>query len=199
MILGKHTLNETRDLLAVADYRFKETGKAYDALLANPPPGGASATVLVPGTDLPSITADWQALSAKWAADRVDIRNTLVQKGLMAIGVPADVLATETEYKRILDDIQFQENVKGSLQDITKRIETASGKQILYPSQPGQNSTDVDISLFGSLDNATKKMDAAADASAEAAKKAVTSSTGMIIGGTIIGTVLLLGAAKHYL
>lgn len=169
-ILGKHTLDETRDLLAVADYRFSETGKAYDALQSKPA----------------DIVTDWTALSSKWAKDRVSFRNRLLVAAANNLLLPASAIATEDVWRDILAYVQFQENVKGSLQDITRRIEQASGKQIRYENQPGQNSPDVDIALFKDLDNKTKELDAAANAAGGGIKDAATSKWGlMAIGGVI--------------
>lgn len=187
MIFGKHTLDETRDLLAVADYRFKETGKAYDALAVKPD----------------DLTHDWKALTDKWSVDRKDIATKLTDKALAVylhgVPMPASTIATEDEYKRVLDYVQFQENVKGSLQDITHRIEQLSGKQILYPNQPSQTSEDVDIDLFKKLDNTTRNLDAAADAAKKGAKDAAFSNWGLIIGATIGATLVGSHLLKRYI
>lgn len=182
-IFGKHTLDETRDLLAVADYRFKETGKAYDALAVKPD----------------DITADWTALSAKWAKDRKLIAELLIVDAVKGFPLPSSAVATEDEWKKTLDYIQYQELVKGSLQDITKRIETASGAKILYPNQPAPNSTqDVDIDLFKDLDKKTRDLDAAANAAKEGAKDAAFSNWGLMIGGTILVTLVGTQLIKRY-
>lgn len=182
-IFGKHTLDETRDLLAVADYRFKETGKAYDALATKPE----------------DLQHDWQALSDKWAKDRVHFRNQLLVAAGNNLYLPASAIATEDTYKAILDYIQFQENVKGSLQDITYRIGQLSGKPIMYEHQPGQTTTDIDINLFKELDKKTKEIDAAADAAKRGAKDAAFSNLGLIIGGTIVATLVGTQILKRYL
>ena len=106
VILGKHTLNETRDLLAVADYRFKETGKAFDELKDKP-------------VDL---TNDWLPTLAKWNLARVDIVSELRKKAALGLTTPSDLIATEPEWLRVLGFVQGQELVKGSLQDVTNRI-----------------------------------------------------------------------------
>lgn len=192
MIFGKHTLDETRDLLATADYRFTETGKAYDALIKNSNGGVAVASdsTLVP---------DWTALSAKWGADRKDIANQLVATALRSFPLPSSAVPTEIEWKRILGYIQFQENVKGSLQDVTKRIETASGKAIMYPDQPRPGAdTDVDTALFKTLDQTTRNMDAAADAAKKKAGEVATSNWGLLIGGTVLVTLIGTQVMKRY-
>ncbi len=184
MILGKRTLDETRDYLAVADYRFKETGKAYDALL-EPKPA--------------DIKADWDALRAKWTVARKQIADGLTERAVKGFPMPSDVIATQDQWNQIEGFIQNQELVHGSLQDVTRRIEKVSGKQILYPNQPSQNSADVDIELFKKLDTTTKDLDAAADRAKEEAKNAATSNTGLIIGGSILVTLVGISLAKRYI
>lgn len=183
MIFGKHTLDESRDLLAVADYRFRETGKAYDALPTKPE----------------DLQRDWQALSEKWAKDRVHFRNQLLVAAGNNLYLPASAIATEDTYKAILNYVQFQENVKGSLQEITRRIEQLRGKPILYENQPGQTTSDVDIELFKELDKKTKEIDAAADAAKKGAKDAALSNWGLLIGGTVVATLVGTQILKRYL
>lgn len=182
-IFGKHTLDETRDLLAVADYRFKETSKAYDALATKPE----------------DLQHDWQILNEKWGKDRVRFRNLLLAAAVNNPFLPASAIATEDIYKQILDYIQFQENVKGSLQDVTYRIGQLSGKPIMYEHQPGQTTTDIDIDLFKDLDKKTKEIDAAADAAKRGAKDAALSNWGLLIGGTVVATLVGTQILKRYL
>lgn len=182
-IFGKHTLDETRDLLAVADYRFKETGKAYDALATKPE----------------DLVQDWASLSEKWAKDRVHFRNQLLIAAGNNLLLPASAISTEDVYKAILAYIQFQENVRGSLQDITDRIGKLRGAPIMYEKQPGQTTTDVDIELFKDLDKKTKEIDAAADAARKGAKDAAFSNAGLMIGGTVVATLVGIQLLKRYL
>lgn len=175
MIFGKHTLDETRDLLAIADYRFKETGKAYDALTLKP-------------VDLEH---DWTVLKDKWEKDRKNIANLLTVQAVRGFPLPSSAIDTENEWKRILDYIQFQENVKGSLQDVTARIGKLRNSPIMYEKQPSPKSTqDVDSELFKELDQATRNLDAAADSAKKGAKEAAFSNLGLIIGGTILVTIV---------
>jgi 3-methyladenine DNA glycosylase/8-oxoguanine DNA glycosylase len=182
-ILGKHTLAETRDYLAVANYRFSETGKAYDALTTKPD----------------DITKDWETLKARWSVDSDDIANTMRKKAWQSFPSPSSIINTEDEFQRIAKYIQFQENVTGSLQDITKRIETLRGSIIPYSNQPKQDSADFDSAAFKSLDATTKQIDAAYDKAKAEAGKALTSNTGLLIGGSILATLLGIGAVKRYL
>jgi len=183
MILGKHTLAETRDYLEVADYRFKETGRAYDALATKPP----------------ALTEQWQKLQAQWAVIRKEIVDSLTRKAIASWSVPSTILATEPEFQRIAAILDSSAWEGGSLRNVTKQIEDLRGTKILYENQPSQNSPDYDAGLFQKLDATTRATDAAAEKAKEAAKNAATSNTGLLVGGTIIGTLALLGLAKRYL
>jgi len=190
MILGKHVLDETRDLLAVADYRFKETAKAFVDMQFSP----------VNENIRTGIGADWKILSEKWSVARKEIVAALILKtALYPFAVPASMIPTEEQWIAIQSFIWGQENVKGSLQDITKRIEVATGKKILYPNQPRGTSGDIDLALLAVLDEKIRVMEEAAKAAKEGAGKAATSNTGLIIGVAIVGTVVAVGAVKHYL
>lgn len=180
MILGKHTLDETRDELAKADYRFKEVGKAFDALI-NPPE---------------DIINDWKAILAKWMIARKEIvRDLVLRAALFPSAGRADLIPTEDQYVRILGFTQFQENVKGSLQDVTNRIGKFRGKIIGFENQPKNTAgPDVDLELFKDLDAKTKEMDKAAEAAKKAAGEAASSNTAMVIGGTLLAAA----AAKIY-
>jgi len=189
MILsGLHTLDETRELLAVADYRFAETEKAINEALEK--------KQLTPDND---ITKDWILLIAKWKAAREEISSALRNKGLMAPLAPASIIATEAEWKRILGFVQYQENEKGSLQDIYHRLYNVTGKQVDFSKQPAQVAVDLDMRVLKTADTGIKKGEAASAAVKKEAGEIITSNTGLIIGGTILGTLAVVTAAKIYL
>lgn len=176
MILGSHTLDETRDLLATADYRFKETGKAYDALATKPE----------------DITQDWQKLSEQWSKDRKQIAGRLTFLAATGFPLPSSAIRTEPEWKQILDYVQYQENRKGSLQDITNRISKLRGAPILYENQPkGEATGDLDLELFKELDQTTRNLDAAADAARGGAVDAVTSNFGLTLIGAVVAALTI--------
>jgi len=183
MILGKRTLDETRDLLAVADYRFSETGKAYNALKVKPQ----------------DITNDWIILSDKWKKDSREIAGNLVLAQAKWFPITAANIPTDDDYQRIIKYVQYQEQDPKSLQGITRRIERVSGQPILYPKQPKQVLTDVDLDLFKKLDASTKAAEAAAEEAKKKAGETAKNNWPWIVGGTIVGTVGLMVAAKVYL
>jgi len=178
MILGKHTVNEARDYLAVADYRFKETKRRYD-LIKNKP------------VDLIN---DVGILYPKWANDREDIASDLRNKVWMYWQLSPDQINAEDEFNRIKNYIQYQELNPKSLQGITIRIDKLLGNTTLYPDQPRQDSKDVDQELFLELDNTIKQGEAAAKSVKSGIIDAATSPTGLIL----IGAVGVVVAAKIY-
>ena len=173
-ILGKHTINEARDLLAVADYRFKETFRAFDALTIKPA----------------DLTTDVGNLARKWRDERLTIAADLLALTLKSFPVPADLVSADDDYNKILSFIHGGEWTKGTLQDITHRIEKLSGKQILYPNQPKQNSSDVDIEIFKDLDSAIKQGEAASAAASKKVGEIAENKWPWIIGGTIAATLV---------
>lgn len=184
---GHHSLAETRDLLAVADYRFEEVEKALRENRFRPTDAAASAAV----------EADWAKLSAAWDVARKEIARNLTLK-LFAVPFVdpfvygPEYIPTEDEWVRTLSFVEGQELVRGSLQDITLRLERLLGRKILFEGQPGQNAPDVDIELFQDLDAGIKEGEAMASRAKEAVKRAVTSPTGLAIGSTLLAAGGLL-------
>lgn len=177
LIAGRHTLAETRDLLAVADYRFREVREAMEESRARP---------LAPATRA-DLEADWARLSASWEQARREVARNLTLKGVAyPVIFTADMIPTEDEWVRVLSFVQGQELVKGSLQDITRRLERALGRQILFKDQPAQTTVDIDLDLFRALDTEIKAGEEAAKRAAETAKSAALSPTGLAIGGTLL-------------
>lgn len=184
-ILGRHTVNEARDLLAAADYRFRETFKAFDALKDKPA----------------DLTTDVGNLARTWKSERVNIildltkLTTTAQLAAGMIPVSADIIPAEDDYQKILSFVQYGENTKGSLQDVTHRIEKLSGKQILYPNQPKQDSPDLDLETYKDLDSAIKQGEDAASKGVDKLEKVAENKWPWIIGGTVAATLV----GMHYL
>ena len=181
---GRHTLAETRDLLAVADYRFREVAAALQESRLRPTDSATRA----------DLDADWARLSASWATARQQVAKNLILKGAaFPIFLPDDMIPTEDEWVRVLSFVQGQELMRGSLQDITRRVERILGRQVLFENQPAQGSADVDLALFQTLDAEIRAGEVAAERVAASAKRAAFSPTGLALGGTLltIGGVVL--------
>jgi hypothetical protein len=186
---GHHSLAETRDLLAVADYRFKQVAHAMEE----------SRTRAFEPSDRTAFEADWTRLSSRWASARKEIARALILKAAaFPIFVSADRIPTEDEWVRTLSFVQGQELVRGSLQDITSRLETILGRKILFEGQPGQNAPDVDLDLFKDLDAQIRAGEAAARSAKEAADRAtvqaILSPTGialLAVGGGVLAFTFL--------
>jgi hypothetical protein len=102
----------------------------------------------------------------------------------------ADNIPAEDEYVKALSYVEGGEYTKGSLQDITRRIEKLQNKPITYPAQPSQQTTDTDLSIYKDLDGAIKKGEKAVD---------FATSTSTIIGVSIVGTLVGMAVVKSYL
>ena len=181
---GHHSLAETRDLLAVADYRFRAVRAAMEESQTKPAAPAARA----------ALDADWALLSASWSKARGEIARNLTLKGAaFPVIFTADMIPTEDEWVRTLGFVQGQELVRGSLQDVTSRLEPILGRQILFENQPAQNAADLDLSLFKELDTEIRAGEDAAKRASAAAKEAAFSPTGLAIGGTLatIGGAIL--------
>ena len=172
-IAGKHTVTETRDLLSVADYRFRETFKAFDALQEKPA----------------DLTTDVGNLARKWQKERGEIIADLVKKVALSFPTPPQLILAEDDYSKVLSFVQYGETTKGSLQDITYRIEQLQGKKILYENQPSQTEQDFDLSIYKDLDSAIKQGESAASAASKKAGEIATSNWPLIIGGTVLATL----------
>ena len=174
---GHHTIAETRDLLNVVDYRFDEVeGRLKE-----------SRGRAVDPTELIALEADWLRLTTAWADARSGIkRNLILKRAAAPIFLGAEYVPSEDEWKRALAFVEGQELVKGSLQDITLRLERILGRKILFEHQPGQDAPDVDIAFYQDLDKEIRDGEAAAAKVADKAKEAVTSPTGLAIGGSLL-------------
>jgi len=177
-ILGRHTVTETRQLLAVADYRFRETFKAFEALSEKPD----------------YLSKQVGELARKWRDNRIEIIAKLVATVAAGFPVPPALLPAESEYNQVLAFVQYGENTIGSLQDITKKVEILSGKPIEYKNQPSQESTDFDVEIYKDLDSAIRQGEVAASKAAkkaaETADDLATSKWPLIIGATAIVSVV---------
>lgn len=187
MILGKHTLDETRDLLAVVDYRFREVEKAIIEAL--------TSKVLTADND---IYKDWIILKDKWKIAREEIVSDLRKKALLSPISPPNIIATEDVWIKTISFVQYQELVKGSLQDIYNRLGKLTGHRIDFSKQPAQATQDVDLMLFKELDTDIKQMEAAASAAKKATGEALTSNTAFMVMGSIVGVGLAAVAVKSY-
>lgn len=183
---GHHSLAETRDLLAVVDYRFREIADAITE----------SRSRTVDPAVRASLDTDWQSLNSRWTAARTAIaRNLLLKRLAFPIWFTADMVPTEDEWTRTLSYVEGQELMKGSLQDITLRLERILGRKILFEHQPGQTTTDIDLDLFKDLDAGIRAGEDTARRAAEATRQAVTSPLGLAIGTTLLtvgGAVIAL-------
>jgi hypothetical protein len=197
MILGKHTLTETRDLIKVVEYRYQQTDKAvaeavekvHKAQAEHQPYDEAAAT---------DLDYDWKKLAQRWDKERDEVSNQLRMKAIALFGVPADLMVTEEEWARVIPYVQESGWTKGSWMDIVSRLKKL-GVSPDYSNDPKQTTKDWDLDALRNLDAAIQVTEGAASKAKEAAKNAATSKTGIIVGAAVIGTVAGVVALKHYL
>ena len=174
---GHHTLAETRDLMNVVDYRFDEVLDRLKESRERP----------VDAATLAALEADWLRLTTAWGDARSELSRNLTLKRIAApIYLGAQYIASEDEWKRALAFVEGQEFTKGSLQDITLRLERILGRKILFEYQPSQDAPDVDIAFYQALDKEIREGEEAAAKVADKAKEIVTSPTGLAIGGSLL-------------
>lgn len=188
MILNKHTLDETRQLIKLVVYRFEQTEKAVSQALAkiqkakeeNRPIDEKAAT---------DLDWDWAQLKKKWETAKSEVESELHKKAFTLLTVPANLIACESEYQRVLAFMQDSGWTKGTWLNIKSRLETL-GCPISLNDDPELSTYDADLGLLKSLEAAKKNIENAESAASEAAHRAVTSKTGMIIGGAVLGSLV---------
>lgn len=196
MILGKHSLQESRDLLARTDYRFKQTQNAFSDLnkkIISDHAAGKEADY----DALNSVALDWAALLAVWQVDRKKFADQLLTIALsnpVNIAVSPNAIEAESVWTPLsLYLTPVDDFAKGTLPDIVRRIRTF-GVTVDFSKDPPIGETDVDFALFKVLDTVTDKMEEGANAAAKAAGNVASSHVGTIVAlgvGALVGTVVL--------
>lgn len=179
-VLGQHTIAETRDLMKVVDYRFKEVDKAFNQI--------SSEWKATHPDEYRLLSMDWTAEKKHWMdeSDSVALKLTVINSTTV---VPADTIPAENEYKRILGFVEYGaasgvERRPGDLRDCQTRIEKALGKQIDLSGRPNMESNDTDINAIKKLDASIKAGEAAAASAKKGTWDAATSKQGlMFLGG----------------
>lgn len=182
MILGRHTVAETKDLIAIYDYKFGQMAKAMDST-ANKPQ---------------DIVDDWNSLKGKWAVERKASVQDLLTLALGNPLVSNAYIPSENIWKRVYDYIDGSNAfTKGSFLELQDRFSKLTGHGIDYSAQPTIKSDDPDDALFGKLSSATRGMDAAADAAKKKAGEVASSNTTLLVGGAVIGTLAVIAAIRY--
>lgn len=196
-VLGKHTMQETRELISVIEYRYQQTDKAVaiavekvrKAIAEKQPYDEKAAT---------DLDYDWSKLAKRWDKERDEVASSLRMKAISLMTVPANLIATEEEWQRVLPYVQADGWTKGTWLDIRDRLRKL-GVEIDLKDEPRQGAKDWDIESLRTLDTAIQGVEGAAAQAKTAAKNAVTSKTGITIGLGIAGALAAAIAIKHYL
>lgn len=181
-VLGQHTIAETRDLMKVVDYRFKEVEKGFQRISEQYKQDHADEYRL--------LASDWTAEKKRWedTADVVSAKLTIMNATNPA--TPATWIVSEPEYKRILGFVEYGESSGVErparpidLRGIQDRIEKILNAPIDLSKRPDMTASDVDIAAIKKLDASIKAGEAAAAKAKAAAADAAKSNTGLLILG----------------
>lgn len=170
-ILGKHSLEETKDLLAHTDFRFLQTEKAWNALAQRAIELRRQGRTLNEAA-FAALGNDWGKLLPKWKSDSKRFAERLVSIGRMyPLNSPATV-ATEDVWAELVLYLRPEPDdwVEGTLPDIMRRIE-AMGTPIDLSNEARADTRDFDFELLGDVNAVTRQMEAAAAATAAAVKQ----------------------------
>lgn len=160
-IFGKHSLGETRDLLAHTNFRFDQTEKALQALIQRSVEERRQGRPINEAA-LGAIGNDWGALLPKWKSDSRRFAQRLVSIArYFPLNSPATI-ATEDVWKELVLYLRPEPNdfAKGTLPDIMRRIE-AMGQPIDLSNEPREDARDFDYEVLGDVTAVTRQLEAA--------------------------------------
>lgn len=191
-VLGKHTMQETRDLMATIEFRIKKNQEVMDKIPASP--------------DKTALDRDWQAFLARWAINRDEVADKLLVLRIGQPVAPASVIVAEKEFEQIRITAEFgpdRVSRTNNFMSIMIRAEQLSGITFSEKEAPAPEGFDPDLAAFKKVDSAIKSGEQAAAEAKAAAAKAAKSNMGMlIVGGIAAGAALFVGGvviSKVYL
>ncbi len=169
-IAGRHTMEETRQLIAAKDALIQQIQSAFTK----------SGWV---GADAEDWRADWYDFNQRWIRMKKDVNYEFTKASIMSPGIPASVVPTEDEWQLVLKACNASGTglyTDGDLPDMQHRLEKVVGPFVDGSKIPKQDGWDADLAGYKQADNATKEI-----------KTAATSNTARNIG---LGVALALGA-----
>ena len=182
-VAGRHTVAETRQLMAVVDYRFRETEKAIEAMKAR----GLPANI----DERTALLTDWTRALAAWRNARPRLVLSLKVKNAATV-LPSSFVPSEDEWLETLAFVEGQELRRGSLQDVVRRVERATGQRILFAEQPSQNASDPDLAVYRELDREIRAGEGGAKSAGDAIGEFVAKHPFLVIGGAVAISLLVL-------
>ncbi len=184
-IFGKQTIDETRHLMRVVEFRAERTN-----LLMN------SGMPFSPGNL--ALIKDWNTWQERWEAAREKVLSKLLGRKLAQPLVSDALLEAQEEFDMVQRAIGSPHDVI-ALSPIIQRFEIATGKKFDSEGQPMPEGFDPDHIAYKKVDEKIKEGEAAAKAGAAVVKDAAKSNIGLIVLG---GAALVVGGvvvAKVYL
>jgi hypothetical protein len=184
-IFGKQTIDETRHLMRVVEFRVKRAKELGESGM---PFSAANATII----------KDWNTWQERWDAAREKVLNNLLMKKLSQPLVSDALLEAQAEFDMVQKAIGSPHEVI-ALSPIITRFEVATGKKFDSEGQPIPVGFDPDHAAYKKVDDSIKAGEAAAKAAADGAKNAAKSNTGIIVLGAVGIVAVTVVAAKVYL
>ncbi len=186
-ILGKHTIAETRDLIAATDYRVMQMDRTIEAVRTKRPVGPYTA-------EETSLENDYGAFKERWAKCKGDALFDLRMLSISNPLAPEDMQSAEAIYKRVDDCVRVTNPRLVTIQQRIDSLAVARGVTPIDLSKMGSFFQSGDVDFDG-----LKKIDAGIKAGEDAASKTVKSNTALYVAGGAIGALVLIGAVKVYL
>jgi len=190
MFLEKHTVHETRDLIAAIEYRVQRYNTEYEKLKGVPYVWRQNNPGLAADLD-----ADWTAIKTKWKEDSDKTLRYLTYLVVTNPIMGADRIAAEEQWKLTLAFVEgptASPTIKGTLRNCYARIEQALGKAVdVDTGRPSQDAPDFDMSRLKELDAFIKKYEQTRDAAADKAGNFLTSPKGLLLIAGGVGAVIL--------
>jgi hypothetical protein len=161
-ILGKHSLGETRDLLAKTTFRFWKAESALNALIAHAIDLRDKGTP-INADALGEIANDWGVLFPKWKADEKRFTSKLDRLTLLYPLNSDATISAEDVWSELVLYLRPEPNdfVKGTLPDIIRRIE-AMGQPVDLSGEPQGTATDFDFDALKKSTVVTKAIETTA-------------------------------------
>jgi hypothetical protein len=183
-IFGKQTIDETRHLMKVVEFRAERA-----TALSNQMPFSPANVAVI---------KDWNTWTERWEAAREKVLNNLLVKKLGQPLVSDALLESQAEFDMVQKAIGTPHEVI-ALSPLITRLEVASGKKFDSEGQPMPTGFDPDHAAYKKVDESIKAGEAAAKAAGDTVKDAAKSNTGVIILGSVGIAAATYLLAKIYL
>lgn len=151
-IAGRHTMQETRQLIAAKDALIKQIDDAFKSSRWA-------------GNDAKKWQADWYAFNQRWIHMKKEVNSGFMKLSIMSPGIPASAVPSEDEWQMVLHACNVSGDgiyTTGDLPDMQNRLEAVIGPFIDSSKIPKQDGWDGDLAGYKEADKATTGIKTAA-------------------------------------